>query len=421
MTYIPRLADKELDARLAYAGAVVIEGAKAVGKTATALQRARTVYRLDTDANTRALAQAAPQVLLSAEPPVLLDEWQLVPELWNQVRRSVDEDGGAGRFILTGSARPSDDLSRHSGAGRFSRMRIRPLTGHERSIGTHEVSLAALLQGATPAVRDPGLSVPDLAELICRGGLPAHTTLPTSQAMAALRDYIGEISRTDIHEVDGVARDPLKVAALLTALARHIGTPVRRSTLATDVQERFPETSISRTETITGYLNALERLWILEYQPAFAPHLRSTTRLRSTPVVHLADPGLAVAALGGSPAALLRDLNFMGLLFESMVLRDLRVFAHHQLDEVQHYRDESGLEVDAIVRGSDGAWCAIEIKLGATPAVVDAAAATLLKFAARIDTERMGKPAALVVITGTGPGFMRPDGVMQVPYGALAP
>ena len=421
MRYIPRLADHELAQRLEYAGAVVIEGAKAAGKTATALQRARTVHRLDIDPNARALAQAAPAVVMAGETPVLLAEWQLEPELWNQVRRAVDEGSGPGRFILTGSARPADDLTRHSGAGRFARMRIRPLTGFERFIGTHEVSLEALLRGESMAVRDPGLTVPDLAELICRGGMPGHVGLSTIQAMAALRDYMGEISRTDIREVDGVARDPLKVSAVLTALARHVSTPVRTTTLMADVAERFPATPVSRAETVSGYLAALERLWILEYQPAFAPHLRSSTRLRSTPVMHLADPGFAVAALGGTSDSLLRDLNFMGLLFESMVLRDLRVFTHHQLAQVQHYRDETGLEVDAIVSGAEGAWCAIEIKLGSSPTVVDAAAASLLKFADRIDAARMGRPAALVVITGTGPGFVRSDGVVQVPYGALAP
>jgi predicted AAA+ superfamily ATPase len=421
MRYIKRLADQELQRRLAYSGAVVIEGAKATGKTATALQCAKTVHRFDTDPNARTLAAVAPDILLKQTPPVLLDEWQLAPELWNHVRQTVDEGSSPGHFILTGSARPADDLTRHSGAGRFSRMRIRTLTGFERSIGQHQVSLAALLRGETSAVRDPGLTVPDLAELVCRGGFPGHASLTTAQAMSALRDYVGEISRTDIREVDGVARDPLRVAAVLTALARHVGTAVRPTTLLADVAARFSGVRIARVETVSEYLAVLERLWILEYQPAFAPHLRSSTRLRSTPVVHLVDPALATAALGATPESLLRDLNFFGLLFESMVLRDLRVFTHHQLSEVQHYRDETGLEVDAIVIGADGAWCAIEIKLGASPGVVDAAAESLLKFAARIDTTRMGTPAALAVLTGTGPGFVRKDGVVQIPYGALGP
>jgi len=421
MAYIPRLADQELHTRLAYAGGVVIEGAKATGKTATALQRAGTVHRLDVDANVRALAALAPDVLLQARPPVLLDEWQLVPELWNHVRLAIDARATPGQFILTGSARPADDITRHSGAGRFARMRIRPLSGFERSVGQPQVSLKALLRGESFSVLDPGLSLHDLIDLICRGGFPGHAALSTAQCMKALRDYVGEISRTDIREVDGVARDPLRVAALLTALARHVGTAVRGSTLAADVAARFSGVTIARQETIADYLAVLERLWILEYQPAFAPYLRSATRLRSTPVVHLVDPALAVAALGATPELLLRDLNFLGFLFESMVLRDLRVFSHHPLAEVQHYRDETGLEVDAIVTGEDGAWCAVEIKLGASPAVVDAAAASLLKFAARIDTARMRAPAALVVITGTGPGFRRADGVQQVPYGALAP
>ncbi|MDP2140002.1 MAG: DUF4143 domain-containing protein [Gammaproteobacteria bacterium] len=422
MSYIPRLADQELQEKLEYAGGVVIEGAKATGKTATALQRAESVHRFDVDANARALAAQAPNVLLKEKSPILLDEWQLAPELWNHVRRAIDEkNGAAGQFILTGSARPADDFTRHSGAGRFARMRIRPLSGFERSVGLPQVSLKALLRGEIFSVRDPGLTVPDLAELVCRGGFPGHASLSTAQAMKALRDYVGEISRTDIREVDGVSRDPLRVAALITALARHVGTAVRSTTLAADVATRFSGVTISRQETVAEYLAVLERLWILEYQPAFAPHLRSSTRLRSTPVVHLVDPALATAALGATPDSLLRDLKFLGFLFESMVLRDLRIFTHHQLAEVQHYRDETGLEVDAIVTGEDGAWCAIEIKLGGAQAVVDGAAASLLKFASRIDTARMGTPAALVVITGTGPGFVRADGVLQVPYGALAP
>jgi predicted AAA+ superfamily ATPase len=421
MAYLPRLADQELQRRLTYAGAVLLEGAKATGKTATALQCAGTVHRFDVDANARALAAMAPDLLLQARHPVLLDEWQLVPEVWNHVRRAIDAQGTPAQFILTGSARPADDLTRHSGAGRFSRMRIRPLSGFERGVGQPQVSLKALLRGESFSVSDPGLTVPALVDLICRGGFPGHHALATPQCLQALRDYVGEISRTDIREVDGVARDPLRVAALLTALARHVGTPVRASTLAADVAARFSGVTIARLETVAEYLAVLERLWILEYQPAFTPHLRSATRLRSTPVVHLADPALAVAALGATPEALLRDLNFLGLLFESMVLRDLRIFVNHQLAEVQHYRDESGLEVDAIVTGEDGAWCAVEVKLGAAPAVVDAAAAALLKFASRLDTTRMPPPAALVVITGTGYGYRRPDGVQVVPYGALSP
>jgi predicted AAA+ superfamily ATPase len=306
MAYLTRLSDQRLEEALAYAGAVVIEGAKAVGKTALTLQRAQTAYLLDTDQSARALADTAPEVLLAACPPVLLDEWQLVPALWNQVKRAVDADNTPGRFILAGSAQPADDITRHSGAGRFARLHIRPLTGYERGIGTAEISLKALLRGEASAVRDPGLTVPALADLICHGGFPGHHQLGTDMAQRALRDYVGELVRTDINTVDGVRRDPLKVSAL-------------------------------------------------------------------------------------------------------------------RLAEVQYYRDEGGLEVDAIVTAEDGRWCAIEIKLGNSAAVVDAAAAALLKFAARIDTDRMGKPAALVVITGSGHGFVRPDGVIQVPYAALAP
>ena len=421
MNALVRVAEQELLRRLQYVGAVVIEGAKATGKTVLGMKYARSVHRLDSDANVRLLAETAPAVLLADPPPVLLDEWQLVPSLWNQVRHAVDAGGAPGRFLLAGSAQPVDDLIRHSGTGRFSRLRLRPLTGFERSIGSGAVSLRGLLQGDKPAVRDPGLDVPQLAELICHGGFPGHHHLTCEQAMGALRDYLNEIIRTDIRTVDGVARDPLKVAAVVAALARHVGTAVRTSTLTEDVATRFPDNRVARQETVSSYLSALERLWILEYQGAFAPHRRSATRLRSNPVVHLADPALAVAALGATPGALLRDINFMGLLFESMVLRDLRVFTNHQLDEVQHYRDESGLEVDAIVKGSEGRWAAFEIKLGAAPAIIDKAAASLLKFAARIDTTKTGEPAALVVITGSGHGYVRPDGVTVVPYGALAP
>jgi len=414
MIYKPRIVDKELAAKLASMGAVVIEGPKACGKTETARQVAGSEVLLDIDANARQAIAIDPNLVLSGETPRLIDEWQLEPIIWNHVRRLVDDRGLPGQFILTGSAVPADNITRHTGAGRLTRLRLRPMTLFETGRANGTASMGDLLEGTFQNCPDPGMDITDIAECIAVGGWPAHHRLSVKQSISAIRDYLEEIVRVDIGRVDQSRRDPAKVMRVVQSLARNSATPVAIRTLAADAGSAD---GVLDDVTVRGYLDALLRLMIIEDQPAWAPHLRSKSILRSAPKRHFVDPSLAVAALRATPDRLLKDLNLLGLLFESMVIRDLRVYAQANDAAVFQYRDNTGLEVDAIVEARDGRWAAFEIKLGVGHA--DAGAATLLKFAERIDTGKCGPPALLGVIVGTGYGYMRKDGVVVIPVGAL--
>jgi predicted AAA+ superfamily ATPase len=416
MAYRPRVADQELVTRLASTGAVVIEGPKGCGKTATARRIAASEVLLDVDENARQAIAVDPALVLDGPVPRLIDEWQIEPAVWNHIRRAVDDRGSPGQFILTGSSVPADDVTRHTGAGRLTRLRMRPMTLFETGRATGVVSLRDLLAGLPPRSPDAGLTVSDLAEQVVVGGWPANLNQTVTQSTQAVRDYLEEIRRVDIRRVDTTGRDPEKVGRLIRALARHVATEVTMATLSADAAG--DDGALAR-DTISDYLSALDRLMIVEEQPAWAPHLRSRARVRSAAKRHFVDPSLAAAALRATPERLLSDLNLFGLLFESLVVRDLRVYAQAADSTVLHYRDNTGLEVDAIVEAADGRWCAFEIKLG--QGHVDQAAAALLTFAERVDTAKCGKPATLAVIVGTGYGFVRPDGVAVIPVGSLGP
>ncbi len=414
MIYRPRIIDAELVARLSATGAVVIEGPKACGKTATARQVAASEVLLDVDANARQAIAVDPALVIDGETPRLIDEWQLEPEIWNHIRRTVDDRRQPGQFILTGSAVPADDITRHTGAGRITRLRMRPMTLFETGRSNGNISLAQLLAGEPARSADPGLTVADLAEEIAIGGWPGFRGLTLDQSLRAVRDYLDEIRRVDVRRVDGTRRDPSKVGQLLRSLARNVATYAAATTLANDTGGADGPL---KDDTVRAYLDALERLMIVEDQPAWAPHLRSKYVLRSAAKRHFVDPSLAVAALRATPDRLLRDLNLFGFLFESLVIRDLRVYAQASDAHVLQYRDSNNLEVDAIVETADGGWAAFEIKLG--PGQVDEGAASLSKFAKQIDTDTCGKPAALGVIVGTGYGYVRDDGIAVIPIGAL--
>ena len=408
--------DAELRRRLASTGAVLIEGPKACGKTATARQVAASEVLLDVDENARRAIAVDPSLVLTGPTPRLIGEWQVEPAIWNHVRRAVDDRGLPGQFILTGSAVPADEVTRHTGAGRVTRLRMRPMSLFETGDATGEVSLASLLAGAAPRAGDPGLTVRDLAERIAIGGWPGHLGRTVDQALQAVRDYLDEIRRVDITRVDGTARDPEKVGRLLRALARNVSTHVATTTLAADAGGA--EGALAR-DTARDYLGALERLLVIEDQPAWAPHLRSKSILRSAVRRHFVDPSLAVAAMRATPERLLTDLNLLGFLFESLVIRDLRIHAQAADATVLQYRDNTGLEVDAIVEAADGRWAAFEIKLG--PGMVDDGAANLLRFRGRVDTRKCGEPAALGVLVATGYAYRREDGVHVIPVGTLGP
>ena len=414
--YRRRIADQELKERLRAAGAVLIEGPRACGKTETARRAAASEVLLDVDPKARAAIAVDPRAVLAGESPRLIDEWQTEPVIWNHIRRAVDKRAGKGHFILTGSAVPPDDITRHTGAGRVGRLRLRPMSLFELDRATGQVSLQALLGGQPVPSLVAELDVSELAELLCVGGWPGHFGSSAEAAMRANQDYVADICRADLERVDGVRRDPRRVSRFLRSLARNVSTYASLATIARDVGG--PDDSITN-HTARGYLAALERLMVVEDQPPWVPHLRSRSRLRSSAKRHFVDPSLAVAALTAGPEHLLQDFEWFGFLFESMVVRDLRVYAQAMGANVEQYRDNTGLEVDAIVDAGPGRWAAFEIKLGASR--IDDAARTLLKFADRVDTERCGEPAALGVIVGSGYGYLRPDGVAVIPVGALGP
>ncbi|MEO6208353.1 MAG: DUF4143 domain-containing protein [Candidatus Limnocylindrales bacterium] len=414
--YRPRYADGELAARLGATGAVLIEGPRGCGKTETARQVARSEVRLDVDDEARAAGHVAPAVLLEGDRPRLIDEWQLVPAIWNQVRRDVDaHPNQPGRFILTGSAVPVDDTTRHSGALRFTRLRMRPMSLAESGHSTGDVSLAALLAGEDPRAADPGLTISALAERVAVGGWPALLGRSIDQALVALRGYLDETRRVDMVRLDGTRRDPENVARVLRSLARNVATSASARAIAADVGGADGPIDY---HTVLDYVNGLTRLFIVEDLPAWSPALRSRSILRAAPTRHFVDPSLAVAALDTRPERLVRDVQTFGLLFESLVVRDLRIYAQAVDATVFHYRDNNGLEADAIVQGRDGRWAAFEVKLG--QAAIDLAANNLLRLADRIDTEKHGAPVALAVITGWGVAYRRADGVSVIPVGALA-
>ncbi len=368
------------------------------------------------DMSARQAIAVDPALVLDGPMPRLIDEWQIEPAIWNHVRRTVDDRSRAGQFILTGSAVPSDDVMRHTGAGRIARLRMRPMSLFEAGRSTGDISLAELLTGRLSPSTDPGLAVADLAEEVARGGWPGLRERSIADGLLAVRDYLDEIARADIDRLGTIHRDPSRVARLLASLGRNVATNVAATTLAKDTGGADGPL---KDDTVREYLAVLERLMVIEDQPAWAPHLRSRYRLRTAPKRHFVDPSLAVAALRTAPDGLLSDLSLFGFLFESLVIRDLRVYAQAADARVLQYRDSGGLEVDAIIEAGDGRWMAFEVKLG--QGQIDDAAASLRRFAERIDAERCGSPALLGVIVATGYGYLRKDGIAVIPIGALGP
>lgn len=406
--YIERLADAQLNHALERAGAVLIEGPKACGKTETASRRAGSVANIDTDPNVPPLIAVDPALVLEGQAPRLIDEWQVQPSLWNAIRRAVDRTENRGQFILTGSTAPGADAVRHSGAGRVARLRMRTMALVESGESDGSVSLKALLDGEPPRSGEPMLDFDGLLRRVATGGWPGFRGLAADAAGANLRDYVATVAAVDIDNV-GTKRDPGRVMRLMRALARSTATEVTVSTLAKD------ETSLSR-DAVRDYLDALTRIFVVEDQPAWSAHLRSSATLRKEPKRHFTDPSLAVALVGADAAALKKDLSFAGQLFESLAVHDLRVLAQPLGGDVFHARDSAGREVDAIVQLPTGQWAAFEVKLGASIETVDRAAASLLSFAANVEG---ADDPILTIITGTGPAYRRPDGVNVVPIGAL--
>ncbi|MFT4286087.1 ATP-binding protein [Nocardioides sp.] len=415
VNYLPRIADQELVERLGYIGAVLIEGPKACGKTATATRQAKTVIRLDDDQTARQWLTLSPERLFDGPTPILFDEWQVEPTIWNRVRRQVDDRNGKGLFILTGSATPTDDASRHSGAGRFSVMKMRPMSLFETGHSTGEMSLRSLLEGERQTGLGTHLAFEELLNRIVIGGWPELIDADVASARRWLRDYLTNLVEVDIQKL-GSRRDPTNLRRTLESLGRSVGQATKASELARDVGG---EDGPIAKETLSAYLTALDRVHLLDNSPAWRPHMRSRARLRTAPVRYFVDPSVGPAALDIGTSELTDDLEALGLHYEALVIRDLRIYAQRLDARVDSWRDENGHEVDAVVTIGPNKWGAFEIKLN--PNAVDEAAASLLRFKEKVDTTRQGEPSCLGFITSTGAGGLRPDGVHVIPIGALGP
>ena len=413
--YLPRVADAQVSAALDSAPIVVIDGVKGCGKTWTGLRHARSRVLLSDDPAARQGAETVPRRALEGERPRLIDEWQTVPTIWDTARHVVDEGRDVGCFILTGSAQPPDDITRHSGAGRVRRVRMRPMSLAESGESDASVPLGSLLDGETCDAAASAVSVPEIAELLCRGGWPRNLGTSAATAQELIESYLDEMARVDLPQASGTRPNPTRVRRLLTSLGRHTSTTASLSKLARDVAGDPPMS----WHATAGYLDALERVYMVEDVPVWQSHLRSRATLQQSPKRHFADPSLAAAALGATPDRLLDDPQTLGLLFESLVIRDLRVYAAANRARVFHWRTSYGDEFDAVVERRDGTWMPVEVKLGA--ARVDQAAGSLIKSCETVDARERGAPAAKLVITASGYGYRRPDGVSVVPITALGP
>lgn len=419
--YKPRVADKVLQRYLDGIGAVLIEGPKWCGKTTTAAEHAGTVLYMDEPAqieqNLR-LAEINPQMLLAGKTPVLLDEWQLAPKLWDAIRFEVDHRNDPGQFLLTGSAVPANTKDiHHSGTGRFAWLTMRPMSLFESGESSGEVSLSSLFSTPDNIQGTNALTLEDMAFLICRGGWPYATLRKKSLALDQVKYYYDGVVRSDISRVDGVSRNPEMVKRLMRSYARHQGMQTSIQTIVEDIRT-FDEESAD-AKTISSYIEALKKIFVIEDALAWNPNLRSRTAIRTSDTRYFVDPSVAVAALGIGPADLIGELKTMGLLFETLCVRDLRVFADALDGSVYHFRDKSGLECDAVVHLRNGSFGLIEIKLGGNR-LVEEGAATLKTLAGKIDTDKMKQPAFLMVLTATGKyAYRREDGVYVVPIGCL--
>lgn len=415
-TYLPRIVDGELERRLRSVGAVVIEGPKACGKTATATRFAQTVFRLDEDPAARSLIHNAPGQLFDNPTPILFDEWQVEPAIWNRVRRQVDDRQGKGLYILTGSATPNDDATRHSGAGRFGVINMRPMSLFESGHSNGGVSLTALLEGEAQSGNGKHLDFMEVVKRIIIGGWPELVDDDEDTARDWLAGYLTQIAEVDVQSL-GTRRDPVNIRRLLASLGRSVGQATKSTELAKDVGGE--DGPIAR-DTLANYLSALDRLHLIDNSEAWRPHMRSRARLRQAPVRYFVDPSLGLAALNTGSTELLADLNALGLHFEALVMRDLRIHAQPLRGTVESWRDSNGHEVDAIVSVRDNKWGAFEVKLGHD--AVDEAAESLRRFATKVDTSRHGEPAFLGVIISNGSyAYRREDGVHVIPIGCLGP
>lgn len=419
--YKRRIADKLLEYRLEEVGAVLIEGPKWCGKTTTAEQKAKSIlYMADPD-NQRAyldMADLRIKMLLKGTCPRLIDEWQVIPQIWDAIRYEVDHRREEGLFILTGSAVPaSTEQIHHTGTGRFAWVTMRPMSLWESGESTGEVSIASLFRGDSDVEGYNKLDIEEVAYLVCRGGRPSSTDKNRRAALHLAYDYYDAVVRFDVSRVDEVSRSGERTRLLLRSYARSQGAQVSINAIRQDMKENDDDTLSEGTAQ--SYIGALKKIFVIEDMPAWNPNLRSKTAIRTAETRYFVDPSIAVAALGLGPDDLINDLETFGLLFETLCVRDLRVYADAVYGNVYHYRDKNGLECDAVLHLRNGSYGLIEIKLGGAQAI-EKGVATLTELASKIDTSKMKAPSFLMVLVAVGDyAYRRKDGVLVVPIGCL--
>ncbi|WP_427876597.1 ATP-binding protein [Gardnerella sp. 2492-Sm] len=419
--YRKRIADDILKRKLEGKGAVLIEGPKWCGKTTTAEQFAASVLYMDNPEKKEqniAMSELSPKRLLKGAAPRLIDKWQLAPKLWDAIRFEVDHRSELGQFILTGSAVPANTTEiTHSGTGRFTWLTMRPMSLYESGDSTGEASLENLFAGTKSIEGDSNLSIDRLAFLVCRGGWPQSVDMRNEIALDQAFDYYDAVVHSDINRADGVQKDAEKVKRLMRSYARNQGAQVPNTVLSRDISANEDKT-ISE-ETVASYVDALRKIFVVEDMPAWNPNLRSKTAIRSSDTRYYIDPSIAAAALGIGPNDLINDLNTFGFLFETLCIRDLRIFADSLGGEVYHYRDKDGQECDAVIHLRNGKYGLIEIKLGGEK-LIEEGVKSLKAMKEKIDTSKMNEPSFLMVLTGTGDfAYFRKDGVCVVPIGCL--
>ena len=422
--YIERIADSILAKKLRSSGAVLVEGPKWCGKSTTCEQQANSVVYLQ-DPMTRdqdiALAYNEPAIFLDRRPPLLIDEWQEAPIVWDSIRFEVDKRRSFGQFILTGSATPLDIKSkseiRHSGIGRITRMRMWTMSLYESGDSSGTVSLSSMFNGE-PIGATCEKRLPDYAYLTCRGGWPMAMDTDDDIALEQSVNYVDELVSTDFVKAGGPPNNEDRVRHLMASYSRSISTPATKALLIRDMKRNGEE--VFDDETFSSYFSVLDSLFVFEELEAWNPNIRSKARVQSARVRHLTDPSIATASLGLGPNDLMGDLKSFGLFFESLCIRDLRIYASALNGRLYHYRDSNGLEADAVVHLKDGRYALIEVKFGRQEDI-DAAAAHLLKLAGIIDTSTMPAPSCMIVITAKNTAYRRPDGVYVVPLGCLRP
>ncbi len=419
--YKKRIADDILKRKLEGKGAFLIEGPKWCGKTTTAEQIAASVLYMDDPEKKEqniAMSELSPRRLLRGAVPRLIDEWQLAPKLWDAIRFEVDHRGEPGQFVLTGSAVPPDTREiTHSGTGRFTWLTMRPMSLYESGESTGEVSLKMLYDRPDEIEGESTLNIERLAFLVCRGGWPQAIGMRDEIALDQAVDYFDAVVHSDINRADGVQKNPERVKRLMRSYARNQGSQVPNTVIAQDIAAN--DETATDAETVASYLAALRKIFVVEDMPAWNPNLRSKTAIRSSDTRYFIDPSIAAAALGIGPQDLISDLKTFGFLFETLCVRDLRVFADALGGQVYHYRDKDGLECDAVVHLRNGAFGLVEIKLGGDK-LIEEGARSLKVLSEKIDTDEMKEPAFLMVLTGTGDyAYRRADGVYVVPIGCL--